>query len=85
MAGKSPNIRSHTVYIYGSGHPYKYVFFTPTGSACTGAACDSKNGMRPYQEEVHAQQQQQQQQEEEQEDVWAAVAKCHKRLCAGEA
>jgi len=41
--------------------------------------------MRPYQEEVHAQQQQQQQQEEEQEDVWAAVAKCHKRLCAGEA
>ena len=24
MAGKSPNIRSYTVYIYGSGQPYSY-------------------------------------------------------------
>jgi hypothetical protein len=23
LAGKSPHIRSHTVYIYGSGQPYK--------------------------------------------------------------
>ena len=25
LAGKSPNIRSYTVYIYGSGQPYIYV------------------------------------------------------------
>jgi len=24
LAGKSPNIRSYTVYIYGSGQPYAY-------------------------------------------------------------
>jgi len=24
LAGISPNIRSHTVYIYGSGQPYIY-------------------------------------------------------------
>jgi len=24
LAGKSPNIRSYTVYIYGSGQPYIY-------------------------------------------------------------
>jgi tRNA(His) 5'-end guanylyltransferase len=24
LAGKSPNIRSHRVYIYGSGQPYLY-------------------------------------------------------------
>jgi len=30
LAGKSPNIRSYTVYIYGSGQPYIYGVYTAT-------------------------------------------------------
>ena len=32
LAGKSPNIRSYTVYTYGSGQPYKYIFVRVHGS-----------------------------------------------------
>jgi hypothetical protein len=28
-AGKSPNIRSYTVYIYGSGQPYTCAYYSP--------------------------------------------------------
>jgi len=30
LAGKSPYIRSYTVYIYGSGQPYTYVGLVKT-------------------------------------------------------
>jgi hypothetical protein len=46
LAGKSPNIQSYTVYIYGSGQPYYAHIFSHMHTAlvfshsCTGAAKD---------------------------------------------
>jgi len=28
LAGKSPNVRSYMVYVYGSGQPYVYTVYT---------------------------------------------------------
>jgi hypothetical protein len=38
LAGKLPYMRSYTVYIYGSGQPYEYLFLIPVPD-CTAVEC----------------------------------------------
>ena len=38
LAGKSPNVRSYTVYIYGSGQPYSGGFLTIWSSTVCAAS-----------------------------------------------
>jgi len=47
LAGKPPNIRSYTVYIYGSGQPYVYVWswqpFVTEKRSCGRFTCQQLN------------------------------------------
>ena len=39
LAGKTPNIRSYTAYIYSSGQPYIYVYMYGSGQPCFFVKC----------------------------------------------
>jgi len=41
MAGKSPNLRSYTVYIYSTGQTYTYVTSIQLGSSTGVQHCDT--------------------------------------------